>query len=219
MGFWDNVTDPGSWALGGPLGGLANGITGGSIGNGVKKGYNWLTGSPGTQGATDDRALTNQYLQQGNPYINNTSSQNGNYNGLISQLQQSANGEGPSLAGDAYNRASGDAVAAQAAFSHGNNAGAARQAAMNIGGIQQGLAQGYGAARNQEVMGARGQLGQVVQAADQSQLQRDKANQEAWLNMLAQQMGLTRAQLGMPTNMQQIGGLVQAGGNIAKLAG
>lgn len=185
--------------------------------------YDWLSGNKGTEAAGTDRSFLDPYMQQGNPYINRYSPQAGNYNGLmnnqnalIKMLQGRVAGEGPSVAGDAYKQASENAMAQTMALSNGGNPAAARQAGMNLGNIQQGQAQGYATARNQEMQGATGQLGGVmaqlgntIGAADQSTLSRDKANQDAWLQMLAQKFGLTRAELGGKTNADNLSGIGQ----------
>lgn len=108
---------------------------------------------------------------------------------LISQLQQRAAGTGPSIAGDAYKQASQDSQNSLASLSQNSSSpGGARQAILQSGKIQQGLAQGYGAARNQEMIGAEGALAQTLG-------QRDQINSNAYTNLLAQKLGLSANQL------------------------
>lgn len=188
----------------------------------IPQAYDWLNNTPGTEQADRDRGQIAPYLQQGNPYVSGASPQQGNYNALIKMLQERASGSGPSVAGDAYKQASDNSMNNAMALSHGSSPGAARAALQQIGGINQGLAQGYASARNQEMSSATGQLGGAIGSADNSQLQRDKANQEAWLNMLAQQLGLTRQQIGSASdksNADQVGGIIGTLGKLASFAG
>ena len=108
---------------------------------------------------------------------------------LIGQLQQRASGAGPSLAGDAYRSAAMDTQNSLGSMARGaGTASAARRAMLEQGRVGQGMAQGYASARNQEMVGAQ----QVLSGALQS---RDQLNQGAYLNILAQQLGLNDAQL------------------------
>lgn len=111
----------------------------------------------------------NKYLPQGSPYLDPAT---------IEMLRARAQGNGPSIAGNAYTNAAQNGLAQQMALSRGGGAGAGRQAAMNMGNINQGMANGYATARNQEMMGATGQLVGAQQG-----------NQQAWLDMLRQLMG------------------------------
>ncbi len=108
---------------------------------------------------------------------------------LVSQLQQRAGGQGPSIAGDAYRRAAMDSQAALTSMGQASGSpGAARAAMLQQQRVGQGMAQGYGSARNEEMIGAQGALTQALGA-------RDQLNQGAYLNILAQQLGLSEAQL------------------------
>lgn len=191
-------------ALAGPVGDyLQNGGNGG-FGGALGDAWGWLNQRP--------NGPQTPYLASGSPY-NTGNPYAGGYNSLVSQLQGVANGTGPSQAGQAWNQANQNAMATQMSMgSGGSNAGAARQAAQNIGNIQQGNAAGYAQAKTGEEIGAMGQLGNVLQGASNSDFNYQNANQQAWLNML-------KAQLGQNTNMQQMSGLVQAGGQAGKMLG
>lgn len=129
----------------------------------------------------------------------------GQWDTLIGQLQQQAGGQGPSLAGNAFREASDTGLRQQMAMSHGGSAGAARQAGMNMGRINQGQAQGYSNARLQEQLAARQMLQGALGGAGQAWFQPQSAN-----------LG---AQLSSPTNMQMLTQLLAqlgaAGGTIA----
>lgn len=185
--------------------------------------WNWLTGSRDKKEAADrlnaqmgmDRGQLDVGMRGMSPFVDPRGGQAGNYDQLIAMLGNRAAGNGPSLAGDAYANAAQNSLSQQFALSHGANPGAARMATQNMGNIQQGLANGYATARNQEMIGAGNQLGNVIQGADNSQLMRDKANQDAWLKMLSEKLGLTRAQIGAQqqggnNNMQNLGPIIQA---------
>lgn len=123
------------------------------------------------------------------------------WGGLIQQLQQRASGQGPSIAGDAYRSAQMDTQASLGSLSRGSaSPGAARQAMMQQGRVGQGMAQGYGAARNQEMIGAQSGLQSALGA-------RDQLNSGAYMNILAQQLGLSEQQLraGMANQQYNLG--------------
>lgn len=181
---------------------------------GIGGAYDWLSGNKGSSEADADRALVNPYLQTQSPYINPQGSQVGNHNALISMIRGRAMGQGPSLAEDAYKQASSNTLNNLLTMSHGSTPGAARAAVNQMGNINQGMASGLAQARNQEIVGATGQLGQAINAADNSLLQRERANQDAWLQMMAQRFGLTRQQLGGKSNFEQIGGMGQGIGQM-----
>jgi hypothetical protein len=176
----------------------------------------------------EDRGRLQGYLNQGSgPYVGKDPYA-GNWANHIGQLEDRAAGRGPSVAGDAYRGAAMNSMAQQYAMSQGGrSAGAGRQSAMMLGGIQQGLAKGYGDARNQEMTSAEQALTGALGGADAASFQRDKANQDAWLDMLAKQLGLSAEQLkgamaGMaaPSNFQTVGGLLSAAGiGGAKISG
>jgi hypothetical protein len=85
---------------------------------------------------------------------------------LGNMLMQQANGQGPSVAGSQLRQSTEQnlqAALAQAASSRGGNLGAAQYALGNArANIQQQAAMGLAQARIQEQMGARAQLGQVL---------------------------------------------------------
>lgn len=173
--------------------------SGGSQGGYNAPSYSGLQG----QFAGQQTALGN-ILSAGYPYVPN-SPYAGNYATLIGQLEQQAAGQGPSLAGEAFKRGSADAVNQQMAMARGGtNAGSARQAAMNIGGIQQGLAQGLAEARTGEQLAARQGLLAALGGAEGADFQRSGANQAAYLTVLAQQLGLSQAQMNALLQKAQI---------------
>lgn len=200
----------------------------------IGKGLHWLTdkGNPGKDVDLpyfqEDRDRLQGMLDGHSPYVNGAATSQGGQVGqdpwqsgwasLIQQLQDQAAGRGPSLAVQQYQRASGDAMAQQTALARGGRtAGGARQAAQNLGAVQQGMASGSAMARTQEQMGAIGQLGGALSGAGNAQYQRDALqaqlaqqnnqfnasaqnqvnaqNQAAYLNILAQQLGLSASQL------------------------
>jgi hypothetical protein len=123
---------------------------------------------------------------------------------LLSQLQQQASGEGPSLAGDAFKQANATGMNQQLAMARGGSAGGARQAGMNMAGMNQGLAQGYANARLQEQLAARQMLTQALQGAGNMWFQPQDAN--------------LRAQVGTPNNMQQMLSFLMQAGQIGGMA-
>lgn len=111
------------------------------------------------------------------------------WGGLIKQLQDRAAGVGPSLAEQQYRAASQNTTSALGSMSRGSaSPGAARQALIQQGRVGQGMAAGVATARTEEQMGA-------TQALTQALGTRDQLNQGAYLDILAQQLGLSRAQL------------------------
>lgn len=120
------------------------------------------------------------------------------WGGLISQLQARASGAAPSVAGNAYKQASQDSQNNLASLSQNSmSPGGARQAQLQAGHIQQGLAQGYGAAALQEQQANQGALGQALSA-------RDQINSQAYQGILGQQLGLSRSQAGALQGNQQV---------------
>lgn len=180
-------------------------IVSGLTGNGwsgsksLKDAWNW------GKGQYDDKASKIPQIGD-NPY-------QGNWNGLIGQLEQQARGEGPSLAGNAYNQAHGQAMQDYQAMSHGGSAGAARMAQRNMGMANQGLAAGYSNARLQEQLAARQMLQGALGGAGAAWFAPQQANQNAMSNFYSS------AGSNGTTNMQQLTGLLQqlgmAGGKIA----
>lgn len=147
---------------------------------------------------------------------------------LIAQLQARASGGGPSVAGNAYKQASQDSMNNLTSMSQNSaSPGAARQALLQQGHIQQGLAQGYGAQALQEQQMNQNALGQALGA-------RDQINSQAYQGILGQQLGLSRSQLAamqgnqnfwlqnqglqnqqQAAKYQALAGLLAAGGKIA----
>lgn len=116
---------------------------------------------------------------------------------LISQLQARASGEGPSIAGNAYKQASQDSMNNLASLSQNSaSPGAARQAILQQGRINQGMAQGYGSAALQEQQMNEGALAQALGA-------RDQINSQAFQGILGQQLGLSRGELAAMQGNQQ----------------
>lgn len=205
MGWLDTIANAPGWAAG-------------QINSLGSQAINWIGGNQGTANAQTDRGLTSGALAQGSPYMG-ANPYAGNYNQLINTLQGRANGQGPNLAGDAYNQAAANAQNEVASLARGNSPGAARAAIQQYGNIGQGLANGYATARNQEMVGATGQLGQALNGASNANFQTQQANQQAWLQILAQQLGLTKAQMGMKTNGQVLGDLIPGLGQASKVLG
>lgn len=139
-----------------------------------------------------DRASIKGQLDANNPWAGYE------WGGLISQLQARANGTAPSVAGNAYKQASQDSENNLASLSQNSaSPGAARQALLQQGHIQQGMAQGYGAAALQEQQANQSALGQALAA-------RDTINSQAYQNLLSQQLGLSRSQLGAQQGNQNV---------------
>jgi len=122
-------------------GGLASGA--GSLINDWRSGgqgiTNWLGENQGTSNLNKDKNLLQLKAGQGpGPYINQQSPYAGQTGALLQMLQNRAQGGGPSLAGDAYNQASQDAMQRVLAASYGSNPGAQRAGLQQLGGINQG---------------------------------------------------------------------------------
>lgn len=118
-----------------------------------------------------------------NPYL-------GDWRNLIGQLQQTASGNGPSLAGNAYQQAHAQGLSDQMSMAAGGSAGAARQAGMNMTRMNQGLAAGYSNARLQEQLAAQQALQGALSGAGNAWFQPQQAN--------------LQATLATPTNGQQL---------------
>jgi hypothetical protein len=171
-------------------------------------------------GMDEDRARLQNALGQRSPWQTAPGvakdPYQGDWRGLIAQLQGQAAGTGPSLAAQQYQNATNDNIAAQAAMARSGNTGAgvnARQAAIGAGRAQQGLAAGVAEARTREQMAASQALQGALQGAGGASFQRDAlraqlegqanaGNQGAYLDMLAKQLGLS---------VEQIRALAQAG--------
>jgi hypothetical protein len=141
----------------------------------------------------------------------------GGWKSLIEQLQGQANGTGPSLAGAQYNRAAQDQQAAIGSLARGAaRPGATRAAMMQQARVGQGLASGSAEAVLQEQNAARGQLGAALSGAGQASFQRDAANQQGWLTLLASQLGIEGAELAQlqaeansPTGFERMMGYIK----------
>lgn len=121
------------------------------------------------------------------------------WGGLIQQLKSQAQGLGPSVAQQAYGQAAQDTNAALSAQVAGTaNPANARTALIQRGRTGQGMAQGLAQARTQEQLGAQSALAQALGA-------RDQMNQNAYLQVLGAQLGLSEAQLRALIANQQYG--------------
>lgn len=130
-----------------------------------------------------DRDRLQGLMNGQNPFASN------DWNGLITQLQQRAAGTAPSLAGMAYNRGMADTGSQLSAMSRGSaSPGAAYAAMRQMGNLGEGQAAGYAQARTAEMQSAQQGLTSVLGA-------RDQLNQQAYLNLLGQQLGLSQSQL------------------------
>lgn len=112
----------------------------------------------------------------------------GEWDGLIGQLTAQANGTGPSLAEQAYRRQTMDTAGRLAGMAHSGSPAAARTAMIQQGRLGQGMAAGVAEARTREQLGAQSALGQALG-------QRDQLNQNAYLDILGKQLGLSKDQL------------------------
>lgn len=117
-----------------------------------------------------------------------------NWNALVAQLTQQANGQGPSLAGNAYKQAQQTGMQNVLAMSRGGSAGAAQQGMQTLGRMNQGMAQGYSNARLQEQLAARQQLQAALAGAGNAWFQPQQAN--------------LQATMATPSNGQQLTGFV-----------
>lgn len=130
-----------------------------------------------------DRDRLSNTMQGQSPFAGNE------WGALISQLQQRSAGAGPSIAGDAYRSAAMDTQNSLGSMARSaGTPAAARQAVMQQQRVGQGMAEGYAQARNQEMVSSQAALAQTLGA-------RDQLNQNAYLNLLAQQLGLSEGQL------------------------
>lgn len=131
----------------------------------------------------EDRARLGHMLDNRSPFAGTE------WGHLIGQLQQRASGAAPSVAGNAYKQATQDAQNGLASMSQNSaSPGAARQAILQAGHMQQGLAQGYSSAALQEQQANQSALGQALST-------RDQINSQAFQSILQQQLGLSTAQL------------------------
>lgn len=176
-------------------GGLIGDIGGGLAGNRGDNEFRDVNSDnfnlPGYQQGYDQRGqLANQMSQQGSGFRDQQA-------GLMGQLQQRANGQGPSMADMQMQRGLQGALAQQqalAASGRGNPAMAARQASMQSGNIASQMA-GQGAmARAAEQQGAQGMLGQMLQGARGQDINQQQVNNQGQLSALQQQLQLQQLQ-------------------------
>lgn len=164
------------------------------------------------------------------------------FRSLISQLQQQAGPGGDqfnSLAMQQYGAMHNRGLAAQMAMARSAAPGtspalAGRQASMAQGRMNQGLAAGMAEARTKERLGAQGALAGVLGGAAQADqgyqglaATQQRSNQQAFLDLLAKQLGLSEGQMrgqlgqplnaGGPTNLERLFQMLTQGG--ATIAG
>lgn len=123
-----------------------------------------------------------------NPYL-------GNYNSLIGQLTQQANGQGPSVSQGVYQQAHDTGMHDVQSMARGGSAGAARAGMQQMGNMNMNLAQGYSNARLQEQLNAQQALSGVLGGASNAWFQPQSAN--------------LQATMGTQTNGQQLLALLQ----------
>jgi hypothetical protein len=147
-------------------------------------------GQPGTSpGAVhlpyfqQDRDRLQQLEQGQSPFASQ------DWGGLISELSQRAQGNGPSLAQQNYQMASGDTINALSSMARGSaSPDAARQAMIQQGRVGQGQAAGLALAGTQERAAAQQGLTEALGT-------RDKINTTAYTSLLQQQLGLSDEEL------------------------
>ena len=108
---------------------------------------------------------------------------------LLGQLQNTALGQGPSMAQEQFANANAQALQNQLALSRGRNAGQARQAGVNMANINQNLASGMTQAGIQE----RNQAAQQFMQGTNMQQNNALARNQQYLAAL-------QLQLAQPTN-------------------
>lgn len=172
---------------------MSNGIYGPGM-RGAYGGAQQASRGQGGEGSLASRAIG--WLGDRNaPSMGNNPYQSG-WDELIGQLQMQASGQGPSLAGEAYKQANQTGMNNVRSMSRGGTAGAARMGQMQMGRLNQGLAQGYSNARLQEQLASRQMLTGALQGAGQAWFQPQHAN--------------LLAQLQTPTNLQMLTGLASS---------
>jgi hypothetical protein len=148
-----------------------------------------------------------EYGQQLAPYrVMGQNPYQGGYDSLIKQYQDAA--QNPQFARNQFQQFNNQALSNQLAMSHGRSPGAARTAMNNMSQLNQGLSQGQTQAALQEQMLARQGLQGTLNGASQQDFMRANANQQAYLQSLA-------AQLGMPTPGDKVMQALMAGGMLA----
>lgn len=187
----------------------------------------WSFNDPQQGNPSDLQNLANQGSAIGAGYIKpNKIPQNpygGQWGALISQLRARANGQGPSLAQEAYAKGNADTTNNLGSIAQNStNPGQAREAMMQQGRVGQGAAAGFATARNEEQMGAMSGLTQALggasgnqQAYDQMIMDAQRANQNFLLGIKGQQVSMQ----GQPTEAQKWAGLLAQFGAAAAKAG
>lgn len=176
----------------GPWGAAVGGVAGGALGL-----FSGGDSPPPAPAALpyfeEDRQRLGGMLSQGpGPFAGSE------WGGLISQLQARASGNGPSVAGNAYKQASQDSMNTLGSLSRDSaSPSGARQAILQAGRINQGMAQGYGSMALQEQQANEGALAQALGA-------RDNINSSAFQGILGQQLALSRGQLAATQGNQQV---------------
>lgn len=222
-----NWGQAGQGAAGGAMAGAAIGsiVPGvgtaiGAVGGGLLGG---LAGLFGNNGAADYQTQLQQLAQQyamRNPPKAQQSQFRGQQQTLISQLENLATGNGPSVAAQqmqvGQNQASAqEASAAAGAGGRGVNAGAALRQAMNTNAeTNQSIVGQTGIARASEEMGAYQELGSTVNQAVQSDNQLNESNVQAYLSSIGlnQQGQMGALGMAMGSAGAGTGGAIMAGG-------
>lgn len=157
----------------------------------------YLRNVPGAQHATEPGYEDNNVFSAASNWLNKKNAPQiganpyqGQWDSLISQLTAQGNGQGQSLAGNAYKEAQQTGMQNVLAMSRGGSAGAARGGGQMLGKMNQGFNQGYSNALLQEKLAARQQLQMALAGAG-----------NAWFQ--PQQMNM-QAQMGTQTNGQQL---------------
>lgn len=139
----------------------------------------------------------------------------GDQRDLVSLLRAQATGQGPSLAREQAAQAADRGLRGQQALAAGarggSQAAAARQASQQGSAITGQIAGNSAMARAQEILGARQQLGNVLQGARGQDLQRNLANMQAQL----EQTGLNDAQIRALLEQEMRNAALQQQGGIA----
>lgn len=187
----DAVMGAGMGAAFGPYGAAIGGVAGGL--------YGYFSGP-----TAEDQANAAMQNGAGYNYIG-SSPYKGSWDALINQLRQQASGAGPSLAVMQYQKANQQAMSNQLAMARSQGSpGAAYQASNNMGRIDEGMAQGSAQMRLQEQMAAQAQLANALGTVSGQDLQRQQANQQAYLQILAEQ-------LKQPSTFDQMAGITAKG--------
>jgi hypothetical protein len=188
-----------------PAPGGASSAAGGGAGEGVAPGTSATMF--GTNPYSSGIPLSNNFVAQtptsnmsfsGMPYAAGVSQSQSTLNGLQNMLMAQAQGGGPNPAAEQLKQGTNRNIAQAYALgqSQPNNAGAARNIANNVAGINQQSASDAAQQRMQQQLSAQQQLGQIslgqygtagrlLTDAEQLQLQQAQGNQQAALNAQA----------------------------------